>query len=118
METHQQDVTQSHRLRLLLITMVALVVADGLISRFLVEHGLGYEGNPFLQTWINENGFLGIKFAGSSLAALLLWDINRRHPKLSFIGTLCIVIFYTGLILWSLYVFFTLQPALTDMVHL
>ena len=96
-------------MRLLLGTLVALVVSDGLISRFLVEHGFAYEGNPFLQSWIGGDTFLVIKLVGAFLAALALWDIWKRHPKLSFITTLCFVILYTFLVFWSLFIFFVTQ---------
>ena len=93
-------------MRLLLGTLIALVAADGLISKFLVQHGFAREGNPFLQTWIGEDRFLVIKLMGGFLAAFLLWDIYRRNPKLSFISTLCFVILYTFIVFWSLYIFF------------
>jgi len=96
-------------MRLLLGTLTALVVSDGLISRFLVAHGLAYEGNPFLQTWIEKDIFLVIKIVAAFFTALILWDMYRRHPRLSFISTLCFVMSYTGIVFWSLFVFFINQ---------
>ena len=96
-------------MRLLLGTLATLIVSDGLISKFLVVHGLAREGNPFLQVWISEDAFLTIKIAGAFLAALALWDMHKHHPRLSFISTLCFMIFYTGIVFWSLFVFFIAQ---------
>ncbi len=38
----------NRQMRLLIGTLFALVVSDGLISQFLVTNGLAREGNPFL----------------------------------------------------------------------
>jgi len=96
-------------MRLLLGTLTALVISDGLISKFLVAHGFAREGNPFLQTWIDEDMFLVIKIVAAFFIALILWDMYRHHPKLSFISTVCFVMFYTVIVFWSLFVFFITQ---------
>lgn len=93
-------------MRLLLGTLAALVVSDGLISKFLVAHGFAREGNPFLQIWIDEDIFLVIKIVAAFFVALILWDMYKHHPKLSFISTLCFVMLYTIIVFWSLFVFF------------
>lgn len=96
------------RLRLLSIllgTMIALVVADGVISRFLIANGLAREGNPLLQVWIHDELFLGLKLAGAFLAALGIRSIHRDHPNVSFAVAVCFVVFYTGLVFWSVIIF-------------
>ena len=95
----------NRQMRLLIGTLFALVVSDGLISRFLVTNGLAREGNPFLQIWIGQDIFLLIKVAAAFLVALILWDMYKHHPRLSFISTLCFVISYTIIVFWSLVVF-------------
>ncbi len=92
-------------MRILLGTMIALVSADGVISRFLITNGLAREGNPFLEEWILDDIFLGLKFAGAFLAALALWIIYKRHPNSSFAITLCFVVLYTVIVFWSLHIF-------------
>lgn len=96
-------------MRLLIGTLFALVVSDGLISRFLVTNGLAREGNPFLQVWVGKDIFLVIKLVAAFLVAFVLWDIYKQHPRLSFISTVCFVIAYTALVFWSLIVFFITQ---------
>ena len=105
LKTTQSGIARSRLLKLLLITMVALVVADGIISMFLVAQGLGHEGNPLLRAWIRNDAFLGIKLAGGLLAAFLLWNISKRYPRLSFAVTICAVMFYTVLVFWSIFIF-------------
>jgi len=96
-------------MRLLLGTLVALVVSDGLISNFVVTHGFAYEGNPFLQRWVGEDIFLVLKLLFAFLAALVLWDIYKHNPKLALLSTMCFVVSYTFIVFWSLYVFFIAQ---------
>ena len=90
----------------LLGALVALVVSDGLISQFIVRHGLGREGNLFLETLVGEWYFLVIKVLGVLLCAVILWDIYKRRPNLAVITTLCFIVLYSGIVLWNLVVFF------------
>lgn len=94
------------QIKYILLSLVILVISDGVISQFLARHGLGYEGNPFLRTFVGEGYFLLLKVAGALLGALILWDISRRHPRLAFISSLFFVALYTGIVFWNLAVFF------------
>ena len=96
-------------MKYLLLTLIALVVSDGLISQFIVRHGLGREGNPFLQTFVSEGNFLLIKLAGALLCALILWNIYKTRPRVALISTLSFVILYTGILYWNLGVFLIIQ---------
>jgi len=88
-------------MRYLLGLLVILVVADGLLTRFLIDGGLAREGNPLLQSFVGENGFIALKAAGALLCAFILWDIYRRFPKVAVISTWCFVAFYCGVLLWN-----------------
>lgn len=81
---------------------MSLVVADGLISQFLIRYRLGNEGNPFLQRFVSETNFLLIKIAGALLCALILWDVFKRHPKEAFTISVISVAIYTGIVYWNL----------------
>lgn len=95
-----------HGMRYLLIALVALVVSDGVISHFLVAGGLGWEWNPLLRTLVGKEYFLVIKLLAALLSALILWDVYRKWPKLGLISTSCLVLVYTGMVLWNLSLFF------------
>ena len=47
-----------------------------------------------------------LKTAGAILAALILWDIGRRHPKLATIATSSCVVVYTVIVVWNISVYF------------
>ena len=96
-------------MKYLLLTLVALVVSDGLLSQYLIRYGLGREGNPFLQSLVSEEIFLPIKLAGALLGAIILWDIHRTHPMVALVLTLVFMILYTGVVFWNLGAFFITQ---------
>ena len=93
-------------MRLLLVILIVLVVADGLISRFMVINRFGVEANPFLQSWVSEEKFIFIKSLGALLAALLLRDIHKQNARLAHISTVFFVIAYSMIVFWNLIVFF------------
>lgn len=90
----------------LLIVLVALVVADGIITRTLIIHNLAVESNPFLISWVSNDMLLIIKLAGAVLASLILWRVSYRKLKTALVITCVFVAFYTIVVLWNLYVFF------------
>ncbi len=91
----------SRQIKNVLVILVALVVADGIISQFLVNYQLGYEWNPFLQTLVGQDYFLLIKLAAALLCALILWDIHKTRPRAALASSLFSVVFYTVLVYWN-----------------
>ena len=99
------DFARLRKIEYLLGTLLSLVVADGLISQFLVKSGLGQEGNPLLKVLVTESDFLIIKMCGAIICVLILWNIAKRSPRLIFIFSSCLVALYTALLLWNIAVF-------------
>ena len=96
---------RSHKMRLTLYTLFGLIVADGLLTKFLVTNGHALEVNPFLQAWVGQELFLAIKVSGAFLATLLLWIKYNKKPKLIYTATVIFVAFYTSIVFWNLSVF-------------
>ena len=92
----------SREIKSILATLVALVVADGILSQFLIRYGLAREGNPFLQTFVEQSNFPPIKLAAALLCALILWDIYKTKPRLAMASSLFFVGFYTIVVYWNL----------------
>jgi hypothetical protein len=82
--------------------LVMLDTADGLMTEFLIKNNIAREANPFLLAWAGEPGFLALKVTGVLLAALILWDIHRRHPRLAFRLALFFMIIYGVIVFWNL----------------
>ena len=101
---------KSRKMRLMLYTLFSLVVADGLLTKFLVTNGHALEVNPFLHAWVGQELFLAIKVSGAFLATLLLWIKCNKKPKLIYMITTVFLVFYTGIVFWNLFVFLTTQP--------
>jgi hypothetical protein len=89
------------KIKYLLGLLVLLNIADAMLSQRLVEAGIGWEGNPFLQWIIGQSSFTLLKIAGVALAVILLWDIYRRHPRLATITTSCFIVFYSAILFWN-----------------
>jgi hypothetical protein len=85
--------------RYLLILLVGLVVADGLISNFIVQNGLGKEGNPFIQNIVGQSSFVFIKLVGAFISAIILWRVIRKHTRLGLVSIIFYIVVYTT-ILW------------------
>jgi hypothetical protein len=100
---------KSHTMRLMLYTLFSLISADGLITRFLVTNGHGQEANPFLQAWVGQDLFLAIKISSAFLVTLLLWMKYNAKPKIIYSFTVVFLAFYTSIIFWTLFVYFTTQ---------
>ncbi len=96
---------KSYKMRLMLYTLFGLIIADGLLTNFLVTNGHGIEANPFLQAWVGKDIFLTIKVSGAFLATLILWIKYNRKPKPIYRITTVFLVVYTGIIFWNLFVF-------------
>ena len=93
-------------MKYLLGLLVAFTVSDGLLTYFLIRHGLAREGNPLLLPILGEGSFLAIKMVGTVLCVLILWDIYRRFPRLALITTSFFVVVYAGIVVWNSSLFF------------
>ena len=88
-------------MKYLLSFLIVFVIADGLLTHFLIDGGIAREGNPFLQPLVGDIGFIILKAAGALICAFILWDIYRRFPKVAVIATWCFVVFYGVIVLWN-----------------
>ena len=102
-------IVRSRTMRFMLYTLFCLIVADGLLTKFLVTNGHAIEVNPFLQAWVGQELFLAIKVSGAFLVTLLLWIKYNAKPKLIYIFTAVCLAFYTSIVFWNVSVFLTTQ---------
>lgn len=100
---------ESRTMRFMLYTLFGLIVADGLITQFLVTNGHATEINPFLQAWVGQDIFLAIKISGAFLATLFLWIKYNTMTKLIYGITAVFLTLYTGIVFWNLFVCLTTQ---------
>jgi hypothetical protein len=96
---------ESRTVRYTLYALFGVIVADGLITQFLVTGGHGSEVNPFLRAWVGHGWFLAIKVSGAFLATLLFWINYNRRPRLVYTITVVFLAFYTVIVSWNLFVF-------------
>lgn len=96
---------ESRTVRYTLYALFCTIVADGLITQFLVTGVQRSELNPFLEAWVGQGSFLAIKISGAFLATLLLWINYGRKPKLVYAIAVAFLTFYTIILFWNLFVF-------------
>jgi len=92
--------------RYLLSLLGCLVVADGIISNFIVRNGLGREANPFIQSLVGQSSFIFMKLVSAIIGALLLWRVFKKHMRLGLASIILFVMIYTGILWWNLTVWF------------
>ena len=109
MNTSTCFIVKSHTMRLMLYTLFGLIVADGLITEFLVTGGLALEKNPLLQAWIGQDSFLALKASGALMVAVFLWIKYDAKPKLMFTITAAALAFYGAIVFWNSFVFLITQ---------
>jgi hypothetical protein len=97
----------SRRQLMLLGLLVALMLADAFITRFIVAQGLGYEGNPLLGGWVVQGSFILVKLAGALTVSLILWDLHKRSQRLVLVFTFCLTAVYCAIVWWNALVAFT-----------
>jgi len=96
---------ESRTVRYVLCVLFGVIVADGLISQFLVTGGYGSEGNPLLMSWVGRESFLAIKIAAAFLVTLFLWIKYNSNPRLVYMVAVVALGFYTIIVYWNLFVF-------------
>ena len=103
---------ENRTVRYTLYVLFGIIVADGLLTQFLIIGGYGSEGNPLLMSLVGGESFLAIKIAGAFLATLLLWIKYNTKPRLVYTVTVIALACYTIIVYWNLFVFVlaTYQP--------
>jgi hypothetical protein len=79
-----------------------MVIADGILTNLLIQKCIASEANPLLENIAGDRGLIIVKAVGVALAVLILWDIYRRNPRLSFWASVAFLAVYTGIVAWNL----------------
>ena len=86
----------------MLMLLAGLMLADGLITEYLVVSGLALEGNPFMQGPLTGGYFMPVKIAGAWLSALILASIHRHTPKIAAVVAWMFIAVYAGIVYWNI----------------
>ena len=87
--------------------LVCLVIADGLITQYLIEEDIAREGNVLLQPIVDQGHFVWVKAVGGGACALILWDIYTRWAKLALVSTSLLVLGYSAIVFWNMLIYVT-----------
>jgi len=108
LEEFIEVITDKERRRILLLlwgVLFSLVIADGVITEFLIAQDLAWESNPLLVDLIGSRGFLILKILGAGIAILILEDVSNRHCRLALAVTCLGVLIYTAIVYWNIALF-------------
>ncbi len=105
----------TRHMKLLLGTLISLIVADGVISQFLIAHGIAREGNPFIQIWIVDDFFLAVKFLAPYFLGrpYLYFQIYSQVPESSLAEKVLSIFTPQKILLW----FYLWFPAIASSVY-
>lgn len=92
--------------RYLLCLLCSLVVADAIVSNFIVRNGLGAEGNPFIQSVVGQASFVFLKLSAACFSSIILWKVFKRHQGLGLVSIVLFVVLFTAIIWWNLGIWF------------
>ena len=101
---------QSLRFPFVLMLLAGLMLADGLITEYLVNFGITSEGNPFMRGALAGSYFMPVKIIGAWLSALILASIYQHNPKLAAGVAWVFVGIYTVTIYWNIGEFISNLP--------
>jgi hypothetical protein len=87
--------------RLALVSLIVLQVADAVLSNAVVARGLASEANPIVRGIVGGPAFLLVKIAGALICALALASLHRYAPRVSAACAGAAVLFYAGVLAWN-----------------
>jgi hypothetical protein len=90
-------------LKYILAILIFMVIADGVLTNILIQKDIASEANPFLVNIAGNSGLIILKIVGVTLAVVILWDIYRRSPRLSFWVSSVFLAAYSGIVAWNLH---------------
>jgi Domain of unknown function (DUF5658) len=97
---------ESRKVRYTFCALFCLVIADGLITQFLVTHEGIPELNPFMGALLGQGRvFMAVKISGAFVATLLLWKNYNARPRLVFTITAVGLALYITIIYLNLFAF-------------
>jgi len=92
--------------RYLLWLLCSLIVADAIISNFIVRSGVGTEGNPFIQSIVGQTSFVFLKLSAALFSSLILWKVFKQHRRLGLASIILFVMLFTAILWWNLGIWF------------
>jgi hypothetical protein len=96
---------ENRKVRYTLYVLFGIIVADGLLTQFLVTGGYGLEANPLMAPFVGGQSFLVIKISAAFLATLFLWIKYNTSPKLVYTISVVALGLYTAIVYWNLFAF-------------
>jgi hypothetical protein len=92
--------------RFMLLLLIGLVLADGIITEFVVGAGLATEGNPLMKVCLNEGNLMPLKLCGALMGSVILWNMSRKYQRSASTVALVFIAVYTSIVYWNVAIVF------------
>jgi len=92
--------------RYLIGLLASLVVADGLISNYIMGNNFGTESNLLIESLVGQASFILLKIIAAILSAVILWKVFKQRPRLGLVSIILFVSIYTVILWWNLFTWF------------
>ncbi len=102
-------VVTDSQVKCLWIALFALVVADGVITNFLIRFNLATEANPLLRGIAGHGVLPIIKIFGAGVIVFVLRRVYRRNRPAAARASVLSVMAYTGIVYWNIMTYFVSQ---------
>ena len=93
---------QKIRPYIIYIVLATLVIADGVITNYLINSGLAYESNGFISSYAGTNKLLLLKIVGVISAILILYKISLTHKRLAKYTATSFSVIYGLIVIWNI----------------
>ena len=83
------------------LLLFIFVVADGLITNYLVNNNLAREANYLLSDFAGTSSLIVMKIVGGLVVILLLWHISTKKYTLAKVASSLFVVSYGLIVSWN-----------------
>ena len=95
------DWGRSNRIKIALCSLLAVQIADGIITALAVGSRVSQEWNPMVAVHAASAYFVIFKIAGALACAAALWLVQLRFPRMALVSANLVVAFYCAVLFWN-----------------
>ena len=89
------------KLKILWLLLFIFIVADGLLTNYLVNNNLAREANYLLSDFAGTSSLIVMKIVGGLVVILLLWHISTKKYTLAKVASSLFVVSYGLIVSWN-----------------
>ena len=84
------------------LLLFIFVVADGLITNYLVNNNLAREANYLLSDFAGTSSLIVMKIVGGLVVILIMWHISKKRYTVAKVASSLFVVSYGLIVSWNI----------------